>query len=166
MAGIETTPEKNNAHKIGRLKPDRHAKAKNGRNPTSHSGCADNFISPPCYRFLQTIRCVRTMNNLGSSHITSICALKLIETFDHFPFTNNQTTPQQVARYRVGWIKRHRRVSTIFLVDSRYALNPPYKNIVPQAAENPPKSQIKDIISSKKRGARVLARRVSRFYVI
>jgi len=28
----------------------------------------------------------------------------------------------------VGWIKRLRRVSTVVSVDSRYALNPPYKN--------------------------------------
>lgn len=31
------------------------------------------------------------------------------------------------VRVSVGWIKRRRRVSAILLVDSRYALNPPYK---------------------------------------
>jgi hypothetical protein len=37
---------------------------------------------------------------------------------------------------RVGWIKRQRRVSATNPVDSRYALNPPYKNLTQQAAAN------------------------------
>src|SRR3989338_8758948 len=52
------------------------------------------------------------------------------------PGSSLPPTPQQAAVYRVGWIKRRRRVSAACPVDSRYALNPPYKNIAPQAPGN------------------------------
>ncbi len=41
-------PVKSKVHKTGRLSPDKHAKPKNGRKPTSQSGCADKFNAEFC----------------------------------------------------------------------------------------------------------------------
>src|ERR1039457_5750076 len=42
--GAATAPVNSSIHMSGKLSPDRHAKPKKGRKPTSQSGCTDSFI--------------------------------------------------------------------------------------------------------------------------
>src|SRR3989338_8743228 len=48
FSGTVMAPANISAHRTGRLKPDKHARAKNGRKPASQRGCDENLITNLC----------------------------------------------------------------------------------------------------------------------